>query len=83
MLLVNARGDLTESTIANVAVKLGGKWYTPPIESGCLPGVYRRVLLAEGRLEERTIAVSDLDECEGIALVNSVRLWRTAFVIAD
>ncbi|MCP4305795.1 MAG: bifunctional anthranilate synthase component I family protein/class IV aminotransferase [bacterium] len=83
VLLVNAKGELTESTIANIAVKLGGKWCTPPIESGCLPGVYRQVLLDEGRLEERTVAVSDLDECEGIALVNSVRLWRAAFVVAD
>jgi para-aminobenzoate synthetase/4-amino-4-deoxychorismate lyase len=83
VLLVNERGELTESTIANVAVKLDGVWFTPPIESGCLPGVYRRVLLDEGRLVERPIAVGDLEQCEGLALLNSVRLWRPAFVVAD
>ncbi len=81
VLLVNQRGELTESTIANVAVKLDGSWYTPPIEAGCLPGIYRSVLLDEGRLTERSIAVAELEECEGIALVNSVRLWRPAFLI--
>ncbi len=82
VLLVNASGDLTESAIANLAVQLDGTWFTPPMESGCLPGVYRGVLLDEGKLQERPIAVSDLEVCDGIALVNSVRLWRPAFVIA-
>lgn len=82
VLLVNERGELTESTIANVAVKLDGRWYTPPVEAGCLPGVYRAVLLEEGRLAERRISVADLEKCEGIAVVNSVRLWRAAFLAA-
>ena len=83
VLLVNDAGEITESTIANVAVRIGGSWCTPPVSSGCLPGIYRRVLLAEGRLEERRIRVEDLEQCEGIALVNSVRLWRPAFLIDD
>ncbi len=83
VLLVNDRGELTESTIANVAVQIDGVWVTPPIDAGCLPGVYRQVLLDEGRIEERTIAVADLERCEGIALLNSVRLWRPAFVVGD
>lgn len=83
VLMINDRGELTESTIANVAVKLGGRWFTPPTDSGCLPGVYRQVLLGEGRIEERHIRLADLEDCEGIALLNSVRLWRPAFIVAD
>ena len=82
VLLINDHAELTESTIANVAVKLDGIWYTPPVEAGCLPGVYRAVLLEEGRLTERRIPVTDLERCDGIALVNSVRLWRPAFLVA-
>lgn len=81
VLLVNEAGELTESTIANVAVKLAGTWFTPPVESGCLPGVYRAVLIEEGRLVERRIHLDELAACEGLAIVNSVRLWRPAFVI--
>ncbi|MDX2468167.1 MAG: aminodeoxychorismate synthase component I, partial [Acidimicrobiia bacterium] len=83
VLLVNEAGELTESTIANVAVKLDGRWFTPPIESGCLPGVYRQVLIEQGKIEERPIPLADLAGCEGIALLNSVRLWRPAFVVDD
>ncbi len=83
VLLINEKGELTESTIANVAVKLDGRWVTPPVESGCLPGVYRRVLLDEGRIAEHSIALADLKTCDGIALLNSVRLWRPAFIIDD
>jgi para-aminobenzoate synthetase/4-amino-4-deoxychorismate lyase len=83
VLLTNELGELTESTIANVAVKQGDTWFTPPIASGCLPGIYRQVLLEEGRLEERRIPARDLEVCDGIALLNSVRLWRPAFVVSD
>ena len=83
VILVNEEGELTESTIANIAVKLDGTWYTPPVAAGCLPGVYRASLLEEGRLVERPIPRHLLDECEGIALLNSVRLWRPALVVSD
>lgn len=83
VLLVNERGEITESTIANVAAKLDGQWCTPPVDAGCLPGIYRRVLLEQGDLVERPIRLSDLEACEGLALVNSVRLWREAFLAHD
>ena len=83
VLLVNDTGQITETTIANVAVKLDGVWVTPPVASGCLPGVYRKVLLEEGTIHEREIGLDDLRRCDGIALLNSVRLWRSAFLIDD
>ena len=83
VLLMNGEEEITESTIANVAVKLEGRWYTPPVEAGCLPGVYRGVLLDDGRIQERRIRLADLEQCEGLALLNSVRLWRPAFIIDD
>jgi para-aminobenzoate synthetase / 4-amino-4-deoxychorismate lyase len=78
VLLVNGRGEITESTIANLAVRLDGRWWTPPLASGCLPGVYRGELLARGEIEERPIRRADLEHAEGIALLNAVRLWRAA-----
>jgi para-aminobenzoate synthetase/4-amino-4-deoxychorismate lyase len=83
VLMVNERGEVTESTIANVAVKLAGQWCTPPMDAGCLPGIYRQVLLEQGSLTERAIRLDELADVDGIALLNSVRLWRDAFVVAD
>jgi para-aminobenzoate synthetase/4-amino-4-deoxychorismate lyase len=78
VILVNVRGEVTESTIANLAARIDGEWVTPPRESGLLAGTYREVLLREGRLTERPITVEELVRAEAIALVSSVRGWREA-----
>jgi para-aminobenzoate synthetase/4-amino-4-deoxychorismate lyase len=78
VILVNSHNEITESTIANVAVRFDGRWWTPPLDAGCLPGVYRAVLLDEGKLAERIITAAELERREGLALISSVRLWRPA-----
>jgi para-aminobenzoate synthetase/4-amino-4-deoxychorismate lyase len=74
VLMINGAGEITESTIANVIVRLDGRWVTPPLASGCLPGVMRRVLLEAGDITEAPVLVSDLTRAEGLELINSVRL---------
>jgi para-aminobenzoate synthetase/4-amino-4-deoxychorismate lyase len=81
VLMVNNSGYVTEATTFNVIVKLGGEWVTPPVSSGCLPGVMRRVLLENGEVRESPISVSDLAWAEGLELVNSVRLRIPATII--
>jgi para-aminobenzoate synthetase/4-amino-4-deoxychorismate lyase len=81
VLLVNAHGEVTEATTSNVAVRFGERWITPPLASGCLPGVYRSALLEEGRIHEARISVADLAGADEVALLNSVRLWRPASIV--
>ena len=81
VILVNERGDVTESTICNVAVQQDGVWYTPPLESGCLPGVLRRVLLAEGLLQEQPLTIDAVRNATDVGLINSVRGWRRAVLV--
>lgn len=78
VVLVNRHGQVTETTVANLAVLLDGRWWTPPVYAGCLPGVERGRLLDEGRLAERDLTVDDVREAEGLALVSSLRGWRPA-----
>jgi para-aminobenzoate synthetase/4-amino-4-deoxychorismate lyase len=78
VLLVNRFGEVTESTIANVAVRIDGRWWTPPLSSGLLPGIERAAALDAGRVEERVISVEDVRRAEELALLNSVRGWRRA-----
>jgi len=73
VLLWNERGEITESTIANLVVELDGGFYTPPVASGLLPGTLRGRLLARGRIRERVITVQDLRRARSLYLVNSVR----------
>ncbi|MGA9161117.1 MAG: aminodeoxychorismate synthase component I [Actinomycetota bacterium] len=81
VLLTNDRGDVTEATIANVAVRIAGAWVTPPIDAGLLPGTYRAALVRDGRLIERTVATDELRDAAEIALVSSVRGWRSAVLV--
>ncbi|MDP9298254.1 MAG: aminodeoxychorismate synthase component I [Actinomycetota bacterium] len=83
VLLVNRAGQVTESTAANVAVKLDGRWWTPPLEAGLLPGIGRLVALAAGELAERPVTVEELLDAEQIALVSDTRGWRRAELVQD
>lgn len=78
VLLWNERGEVTESTIANLVVRLDGELVTPPLGSGLLPGVMRGWLLARGVIRERPLRLADLTRCRRIYLVSSVRRWRRA-----
>lgn len=81
--LVNRDLNVTEATTANIVVRFGDTWWTPDVGSGCLPGVYRGALLESGRIAERTIPRGDLLGADEIALVDSVRGWRSASIVAD
>jgi para-aminobenzoate synthetase/4-amino-4-deoxychorismate lyase len=81
VILVNDRGEVTEATRANVAILLGGRWWTPPLAAGLLPGCERAALLKDGTIDERTITVDDLMDAEAIAVLSSVRPWREAVLV--
>jgi branched-chain amino acid aminotransferase len=45
VVLLNERGEIAECTAANIFAVKKGKVYTPPLNSGCLEGVTRGILL--------------------------------------
>ncbi|MGH2673064.1 MAG: aminodeoxychorismate synthase component I [Actinomycetota bacterium] len=81
VLLVNDRGEVTESTIANVAARIDGRWRTPPLDAGLLPGIGRAVALEEGRLVEGRLTVDAVRSAEAVALVSDARGWRLAVLV--
>jgi para-aminobenzoate synthetase/4-amino-4-deoxychorismate lyase len=83
VLLWNERGEITESTTANVVVELDGRMVTPPVSCGLLAGTYRAELLARGEIAEAIITVEDLARCHAIHLINSVRRWIAVEYIAE
>jgi para-aminobenzoate synthetase/4-amino-4-deoxychorismate lyase len=82
VLLWNARGEVTESTIANVVVELDDARITPPIACGLLPGVFRQELLTRGEVRERVIRVDELARATRLWLVNSLREWIDMELVA-
>ncbi|ARF89628.1 para-aminobenzoate synthase [Burkholderia cenocepacia] len=74
-LLWNEAGEVTEFTRGNVAIKVEGRWVTPRLTSGLLPGVARAHALAAGQVVEDVVQIEDLLYAEGVAFISSLRGW--------
>ncbi len=72
------RGELTECTTGNVALRIDGEWLTPAAGVGLLPGVLRGELLESGALREAELSIADLARADALAFVNSLRGWCPA-----
>ncbi|WP_062520622.1 aminotransferase class IV [Demequina silvatica] len=63
-LLANTHGHLCEGTASNVLIERGGEIVTPPLASGCLPGIIRGLALewgAEAGIPIRAAAAGELE----------------------
>ncbi len=81
VILRNPDGRLTETTIANLVVKLDSRLLTPPVSDGLLAGVFRQALLDRGRITEASLTPDDLAHAEGLWCVNALRGWMPAVVV--
>ncbi|MPV37277.1 aminotransferase IV [Georgenia subflava] len=77
-IFANTRGELCEGTGTNIFIEDGGALLTPPLDSGCLAGVTRAVVLEWAREEgiearEETIPLKAIHEAEHVALSSSTR----------
>ena len=76
--LYNEDGEITEATRGNIAMQLAGRWVTPPLACGLLPGVGRALALEQGRVVEQVVYLQDLPRVQAWAFVNSLRGWLEA-----
>ena len=81
VVLINALGHCTETTVGNLVIERAGRLITPPIEAGLLGGTYRAELLDSGQISEHVIPIDHLRSAERIFVINSVRGWRSARVV--
>lgn len=75
VLLWNEDREITEFINGNVVLEIEGELFTPPISSGLLAGTFRESLLEKGKIKEKVLKISDLDRCDRIWFINSVRKW--------
>ena len=78
VILLNERGEVSECTSANLFVANGDVVSTPPLSSGCLPGITREVLLGEihvpgVKIEERTLTPVDLFSADEVFITSTTR----------
>jgi len=86
MLFYNTSDELCEAAMANVFLIRGGKLYTPGLDSGCLAGVTRELVMRLSALHdirciEKPLGKNDIKKAEGIFLTSSVRgpVWVSRF----
>jgi len=78
VLLLNERGEAAECTAANIFCVRSGRVETPPLESGCLEGITRSVLLEIGSaagvpVEEKTLRPEDLYSADEVFISSTNR----------
>ncbi|HEV2687280.1 MAG TPA: aminotransferase class IV [Bryobacteraceae bacterium] len=78
VVLLNERGEVSECTSANIFALQGSQVATPPLNSGCLPGITRQLLLEEIRVPgitvvEQTLMPADLQEANQVFITSSTR----------
>lgn len=81
MVLYNESGEITECTRGNIAMQLDGRWVTPPLSCGLLPGVGRALALSRSELTEQRVHVDDIERVTGWAFINSLRGWLDAQLV--
>ncbi|MFM2170163.1 MAG: hypothetical protein RI957_392 [Verrucomicrobiota bacterium] len=70
----NNRGHLCEACMANVFVKIDGQWLTPSLDSGCLPGVMREIVLeSDASIQESVITRAEFARAEEMFLTSAIR----------
>jgi branched-chain amino acid aminotransferase/4-amino-4-deoxychorismate lyase len=75
-LLLNERGEVVEATAANVFWIRDGELYTPALQTSCLAGVTRRLVLAAAsrrriRVVEGCFGLAAVREADEVFLTNS------------
>jgi len=69
-IIIVQNGFITDTSIANIAIKKNNQWFTPT--QALLEGTTRNRLLDEGFLKEHQITVKDLLEAEAFAIMNAM-----------
>jgi branched-chain amino acid aminotransferase len=77
-ILLNERSEVSELTSANIFIARGSDVLTPPLSSGCLPGITRELLLSDVhspgfKVSERELKVNDLYEADEVFITSSTR----------
>jgi len=78
VVLLNERDEVAECTSANIFASIGGEVLTPPLSSGCLPGITREVLLGEIhvpgiRIIEKPLRLEDLAAADEVFITSTTR----------
>ena len=73
-LVTSTDGKICEGAVTNVLLKIAGRWCTPPLSDGVLPGVMRALVIENCDVMVRSIATSEIGNIESGFLLSSLRI---------
>jgi branched-chain amino acid aminotransferase len=79
--IINDRNKVCEGSVTNLLVNLDGKWITPPISDGVLPGIMRALVIEYCGVSVKSIDVADLVRVQSAFLLSSLRIAQTVAAI--
>lgn len=79
--IVNDQKKVCEGSVTNLLVNLDGKWITPPISDGVLPGIMRALVIEYCGVSVKSIDVADLVRVQSAFLLSSLRIAQTVAAI--
>lgn len=80
VVFVDADGFVTEGSFTNVFVRRNGKFVTPPLSRGLLPGILRETMIEAGEAMEGDLRPADLET--GFFIGNALRGLISARLVA-
>ena len=82
-IVFNSQNEITETAIANLALLIDGRWVTPPITAGVLPGVMRAVAIERCDINVAPVHISEVVRCDAALLLNSLKIARPVSHIGE
>jgi branched-chain amino acid aminotransferase len=85
-LMLNTRGHVASSTVANIFMARGNELVTPSLNQGILPGITRHVVLDSAKSMgfvtiEKAVSLEDLFRADAVFLCNSLRFIRPVITL--
>ena len=74
ILYFNEKDEVVEGSRTNIFIRRGNSWSTPSLESGALPGVYRKYFIGKyHNVSELKVKIEDLINADELLLTNALR----------
>ena len=73
VIFVNEKNMLCEGSFTTLFIEKNGQLYTPALNAGLLPGVFRAHMLALGKTVESVLTLNDLKTADALYVGNSLR----------
>ncbi|NWG27310.1 MAG: aminodeoxychorismate synthase component I [Ignavibacteriaceae bacterium] len=74
VLYLNEKDELAEGSRTNIFLRRGELWFTPPLDSGALPGICRQHFIENNsQTIEKSVRLNDLLTADELILTNALR----------